>query len=127
MMTVQNGLVAAFAPPGTITEAFTWLTTVAFGASAIGSAIGGAVVELPGGVAAAFALAAAAPAIAWLIASFAPGRPGSVRAGVSETPSFAHDTPAPPASEGRGLEAGSGARGSGGLVPIGSAEPGGAA
>jgi hypothetical protein len=70
-------MVAELAPPGTLTEAFTWLTTFAFGASAIGSAVGGAVVERPRGVAAAFALAAAMPAVGWLVASFSPGRPGT--------------------------------------------------
>lgn len=46
-ITVQNGLVADLAPAGTTTEAFTWSTTVAFGASAMGAAVGGFVVDRP--------------------------------------------------------------------------------
>ncbi len=44
-LTVQSSLVGSIAPADATTEAFTWLSTVAFGASAIGAAIGGAVVE----------------------------------------------------------------------------------
>jgi hypothetical protein len=73
-MTIQNGLVAELALPGTLAEAFTWLTTVVFGASALGSAAGGAIVDLPGGVPTAFALVALSTAGAWLIASRLPSR-----------------------------------------------------
>jgi MFS family permease len=66
-MTVQNGLVADIAPAGTTTEAFTWFTTVAFGASALGAAAGGLVVDRPSGVPAAFALAALSALLAWAI------------------------------------------------------------
>jgi MFS family permease len=68
MMTVQNGLVADLAPGGTTTEAFTWLTTVAFGASAIGAAVGGLVVDLPVGVPGAFVLATLSGMLAWTVA-----------------------------------------------------------
>jgi MFS family permease len=75
MMSLQNGLVAELAPTGTLTEAFTWLTTVVFGASAFGTAVGGAVAEQPWGITGAFVLAASAPAAGWALASFAPRRP----------------------------------------------------
>jgi MFS family permease len=71
-MTIQNGLVAELAAPGTLAEAFTWLTTVIFGASALGSAAGGALVDLPSGVATAFGVVALSTAVAWLIASRLP-------------------------------------------------------
>jgi MFS family permease len=64
---VQNGLVAELAPPGTTTEAFTWITTVAYGAGSLGTSVGGAVVEA-GGVPGAFALATAAAVMAWACA-----------------------------------------------------------
>lgn len=66
-MTVQNGLVADLAPAGTTTEAFTWFTTVAFGSSAMGAAVGGLVVDRPSGVPAAFALAALSALLAWAV------------------------------------------------------------
>ena len=66
-MTVQNGLVADLAPAGTTTEAFTWFTTVAFGFSALGAAVGGLVVDRPSGVPAAFALAALSALLAWAV------------------------------------------------------------
>lgn len=61
---VMNGLVAEMAPDGTTTEAFTWVTTVAYGASSVGAAIGGVVVEMPVGVPGAFAAAGVAVAVA---------------------------------------------------------------
>ena len=69
-MTVQSGLVADLAPTGTTTEAFTWVTTVVFGATAIGSAVGGLVVDLPGGVAAALGLGSLSAFVAWIIVSW---------------------------------------------------------
>lgn len=44
-VTVQNSLVAALVPARLTTEAFTWVTTVVFGASALGAAVGGLVVD----------------------------------------------------------------------------------
>lgn len=64
---VQNGLVAELAPPGTTTEAFTWIATVAFGTSSLGTSVGGAVVEIAG-VPSVFGLASAAAALAWALA-----------------------------------------------------------
>jgi hypothetical protein len=85
-MTIQNGLVAERALPGTLAEAFTWLTTVVFGASALGSAAGGAIVDLPGGVAAAFGLVALSMSVAWLIASRLPSRRTPVTPLAAEPP-----------------------------------------
>lgn len=69
-ITVQNSLVAELAPAGTVTESFTWLTTVTYAAVAIGTAIGGTLVDLPGGVAAALLLAALSAMLAWAIAAW---------------------------------------------------------
>ena len=49
-LTVQSSLVGSIAPAHATTEAFTWLSTIAFGASAIGAAVGGALIESPAGV-----------------------------------------------------------------------------
>ena len=52
-LTVQNTLVGSMAPEHATTEAFTWLSTITVGASAIGAAVGGALIEGPPGSAAA--------------------------------------------------------------------------
>ena len=44
-LTVQSSLVGSIAPAHATTEAFTWLSTIAFGASAVGAAVGGALIE----------------------------------------------------------------------------------
>lgn len=72
-LTVQNSLVGAIAPASATTEAFTWLSTVAFGASAVGAAVGGALIESPAGVAGALVMAAVAAALAVAI-TLVPGR-----------------------------------------------------
>ncbi|SDF63244.1 MFS transporter [Klenkia brasiliensis] len=72
-LTVQSSLVGSIAPADATTEAFTWLSTVAFGASAIGAAIGGAVVETSYGVDGALLLAAAMTALA-VVVTLLPGR-----------------------------------------------------
>jgi MFS family permease len=64
-ITVQNSLIADLAPTGTLTESFTWLTTVTYTAVAVGTAVGGVLVDRPGGVTAALLLAALAAVIAW--------------------------------------------------------------
>ncbi|MCO7220804.1 MFS transporter [Klenkia sp. PcliD-1-E] len=71
-LTVQSSLVGSIAPADATTEAFTWLSTVAFGASAIGAAIGGAVVEGQG-VDGALLLAAGMTALA-VVVTLVPGR-----------------------------------------------------
>ena len=57
-LTVQNTLVGSMAPMHATTEAFTWLSTITVGASAIGAALGGALIEGPAGVSGSLALAA---------------------------------------------------------------------
>lgn len=74
VITVQNTLIAELAPARSTTEAFTWLTTVVFGASALGAAAAGLLVERPGGVAMALLLAALSAFAAAGIASLAGGR-----------------------------------------------------
>jgi MFS family permease len=63
-LSVQSSLVGSIAPAHATTEAFTWLSTVAFGASAIGAAVGGALIETSAGVPGALVLAATGAALA---------------------------------------------------------------
>lgn len=72
-LTVQSSLVGSIAPADATTEAFTWLSTIAFGASAVGAAIGGALVETRYGVGGALVLATAAAALA-VVVTLVPGR-----------------------------------------------------
>jgi MFS family permease len=72
-LTVQSSMVGAIAPRHATTEAFTWLSTVAFGASAVGAAVGGALIESSAGVQGALVLAATGAALA-VAATLVPGR-----------------------------------------------------
>ncbi len=72
-LTVQNSLVGALAPAHATTEAFTWLSTMATGASAVGAALGGALVDGPPGVTGSLVLAVAGAALAVLV-TLVPGR-----------------------------------------------------
>src|SRR3954451_24395102 len=72
-LTVQSSLVGAIAPAHATTEAFTWLSTIAVGASAIGAAVGGALIESSLGVSASLVLAALGAALA-VAATLVPGR-----------------------------------------------------
>ena len=72
-LTVQSSLVGSIAPASATTEAFTWLSTIAFGASAVGAAVGGALIEGSAGVSGSLALAAAAAAGA-VVVTLVPGR-----------------------------------------------------
>ena len=72
-LTVQSSLVGAIAPASAATEAFTWLSTVAFGASAIGGAVGGSLIESSAGVAGALVTATVAAALAVAV-TLVPGR-----------------------------------------------------
>jgi MFS family permease len=72
-LTVQSSLVGAIAPASAATEAFTWLSTVAFGASAIGAAVGGSLIESSAGVAGALVAATVAAALAVAV-TLVPGR-----------------------------------------------------
>jgi hypothetical protein len=71
-LTVQSSLVGSIAPAHATTEAFTWLSTIAFGASAIGAALGGALIESSAGVPGALVLAAVGAALA-VAATLVPG------------------------------------------------------
>ena len=86
-LTVQNSLVSVLVPSGAATEAFTWMTTVAYGASAIGAGVTGVVVESSFGVSGALALAALA-SVAALAISLVPGR--SRPSGHSVRPVYPH-------------------------------------
>jgi MFS family permease len=81
-LTVQSSLVGALAPAHATTEAFTWLSTIAFGASAVGAAVGGALIESATGISGAMALAAAGAGLAiavTLVPGRRPHRPAPVR------------------------------------------------
>ena len=62
-----------------MTEAFTWLSTIAFGASAIGAAVGGALIEGPAGVSGSLLLAAGGAALAVAVTLLPGRRPTAVR------------------------------------------------
>jgi MFS family permease len=81
-LTVQNTLVGSMAPAHATTEAFTWLSTITVGASAIGAAVGGALIEGPAGVSGSLALAALGAAGA-VVLTLVPGR--RPRAAVART------------------------------------------
>src|SRR4051794_6924708 len=66
-LTVQSSLVGVIAPAHATTEAFTWLSTIAFGASAIGAAVGGALIESSFGVSGSLVLAAVGAALAVVV------------------------------------------------------------
>jgi len=72
-LTVQSSLVGSIAPAHATTEAFTWLSTIAFGASAVGAAVGGALIEGPAGVSGSLVLAAGGAALAVAV-TLVPGR-----------------------------------------------------
>ncbi|MCF6509425.1 MFS transporter [Blastococcus sp. MG754426] len=72
-LTVQNSLVGSLAPVHATTEAFTWLSTITVGASAIGAALGGALIESPAGVPGSLLLACAGAAAA-VVVTLVPGR-----------------------------------------------------
>ncbi|MGY2077363.1 MFS transporter [Blastococcus sp. SYSU DS0828] len=72
-LTVQNSLVGSLAPVHATTEAFTWLSTITVGASAIGAALGGALIETSSGVPGALLLACAGAAAA-VVVTLVPGR-----------------------------------------------------
>jgi MFS family permease len=61
-------LVDSAAPPGTHTEAFSWLVTASLAGSAMGASLGGAIAQ-SGGAQAVFALVAAAGGLAALVAA----------------------------------------------------------
>jgi hypothetical protein len=84
-LTVQSSLVGSIAPRHATTEAFTWLSTIAFGASAVGAAVSGALIESSLGVSASLALAATGAALAVAI-TLVPGRRPSLPLAVSREP-----------------------------------------
>ncbi len=72
-LTVQNSLVSMLVPARAATEAFTWTATVAYGASAVGAGVAGALVEGSLGVSGALALGALS-SIGALAITLVPGR-----------------------------------------------------
>jgi MFS family permease len=72
-LTVQNSLVGSLAPAHATTEAFTWLSTITVGASAVGAALGGALIETEAGVPGALVLACLGAAAA-VVVTLVPGR-----------------------------------------------------
>ena len=84
-LTVQNTLVGSLAPVHATTEAFTWLSTITVGASAIGAAVGGALIEGPAGVSGSLALATLGAAGA-VVLTLVPGRRPSLPVGAVREP-----------------------------------------
>ena len=74
-LTVQSSLVGSIAPASAVTEAFTWLSTVTFGASAIGAAVGGSLIDTSAGVAGALVMATPAAALALAVTLLPGARP----------------------------------------------------
>ena len=83
-LTVQSSLVGSIAPAHATTEAFTWLSTIAFGASAVGAAVGGALIEGSAGVSGSLMLAAAGAALAVAVTLLPGRRPGYRRPAARE-------------------------------------------
>jgi MFS family permease len=83
-LSVQSSLVGSIAPARATTEAFTWLSTIAVGASAIGAALGGVLIETPAGVPGALVLAAVGAAVAVAV-TLVPARRRPVDVGHSPT------------------------------------------
>jgi MFS family permease len=83
MLSCQFSLVGALAPAGSATEAFTWHRGATIAGMAVGSTLGGSLVD-SNGAAGAFALGCAGVALAALLALAWRGRiePGRARAGV---------------------------------------------
>jgi MFS family permease len=84
-LTVQSSLVGSIAPAHATTEAFTWLSTIAFGASAVGAAVGGGLIEGPFGVNGSLVLAATGAALAVAV-TLLPGRRPDVPAAAVREP-----------------------------------------
>ncbi|MGY1716346.1 MFS transporter [Geodermatophilus nigrescens] len=76
-LTVQSSLVGSLAPAHATTEAFTWLSTMATGASALGAAFGGALID-SSGVTGSLLLAVAGAAAA-VVVTLVPGRAAPAR------------------------------------------------
>ncbi|MDQ1661233.1 MAG: hypothetical protein QOJ68_1213 [Blastococcus sp.] len=72
-LTAQNSLVGSIAPVHATTEAFTWLSTITVGSSALGAAFGGALIEGPFGVPGSLGLATLGAAVAVAV-TLLPGR-----------------------------------------------------
>jgi MFS family permease len=72
-LSAQNSLVGSIAPVHATTEAFTWLSTMTVGSSALGAALGGALIEGPFGVPGALGLATLGAAVAVAV-TLLPGR-----------------------------------------------------
>jgi MFS family permease len=81
-LTVQNTLVGSMAPEHATTEAFTWLSTITVGASAIGAALGGGLIEGPAGVPGSLVLATLGAALA-VVVTLVPGRRPALRVGTA--------------------------------------------
>jgi MFS family permease len=84
-LTVQNTLVGSMAPVHATTEAFTWLSTITVGASAIGAALGGGLIEGPAGVPGSLVLATLGAALA-VVVTLVPGRRPALRVGAAREP-----------------------------------------
>jgi MFS family permease len=72
-LTVENSLIGRISPPSMMTEAYTWVVTVAVASAAAGGAVAGVLVDLAGGVSWAFLFAGAAAGFAAGVAGLPTG------------------------------------------------------
>ncbi|MBQ1026814.1 MFS transporter [Micromonospora sp. C95] len=72
-LTLENTLVGRISPTGMLNEAYTWVVTMSVGASAVGGAVSGLIVDHAGGVPWAFLFAGAAVAVGAAVAALPAG------------------------------------------------------
>ncbi|MFY1635863.1 MFS transporter [Solwaraspora sp. WMMB335] len=72
-LTVENTMVGRIAPVSMLNEAYTWVATMAVGASAAGGAVAGVIIDRGGGPAVAFLVAGAAVGLVALLAAWPAG------------------------------------------------------
>jgi MFS family permease len=72
-LTVENSLIGRISPPSMMTEAYTWVVTVAVASAAVGGAVAGVLVDLAGGVSWAFLFAGTAAGFAAGVAALPTG------------------------------------------------------
>jgi MFS family permease len=72
-LTVENSIVGRVTPASMLNEAYTWVVTVSVAASAVGGALAGLIVDLPGGVPWAFLFSGGAIGVAAIVAMWPSG------------------------------------------------------
>ncbi|MGC5050113.1 MFS transporter [Micromonospora sp. DT48] len=72
-LTLENTLVGRISPTGMLNEAYTWVVTMSVGASAVGGAVSGLIIDHAGGVPWAFLFAGGAVAVGAAVAALPTG------------------------------------------------------